>query len=116
MADPIKIIVKCNTIEDTNGNQLPVGLLDNQEYVDGTSASAQSAVLDAANNRVVRIKCFDIASLGGNVIGFIQVGTDPTASSTNCIPLCSVGDMWDGVLSANHKIAAYNCKIYIQLI
>jgi len=110
------ILVNCNAVKTPDGAFVPVGLLSAQAYVDGTSASAQSSVLDASNARLVRIKCYAIAALGGNTLGYVQVGTNPTASATSCIPLCFAGDTWEGVLDANNKIAAYNCKIIINLI
>ena len=106
------ILVNTNTPKTPDGDFIPTCYLNNVILVDGTSASAQSAVIDATNDRVVRIVTYATAALGGNTDAYFEIGTNPTASAATK-PLPYDGFVWDGILPATYKIAAYNCKIAI---
>ena len=86
-------------IRDSRNNPLPIIPLiqTNTQVVDGTSASAQSTVLNATGRTYVRIATIkDI---------YIAFGTNPTASATTI--LLPAGSVESFVIAATHKIAVF---------
>lgn len=92
---------------DINGSLMPVMRMGTSVDVDGTSASAQSSVIDASADSVVRI-----VANGSDIR--VLTGTDPTALDTSMlIP----ADSWDYIrVPAGHKVAVKGGNANIMVL
>ena len=98
--------MKPSQMIDLNGRVMPIVRLGATQVVDGSSASAQSTVIDAANESVVRIACVDDIH--------IAIATDPTATTSSI--LLPAGSVEYVAIPAGSKIAALGGKANITVV
>lgn len=92
--------------KDINGETVQMCALGDTIWVDGTSASAQSAVLHATNWTPVQLAC--TANLN------IAMGTNPTATTSSI--LLPAGSIINIAIQPGHKIACLGGKLNITVL
>jgi len=95
-----------NFPESMNGQDIPALAPSSNVELDGTSASAASAVFDASNDTIVRVSAVDDVR--------VALGTAPTALATSMAMAAGTVEYFR--ILAGHKVAVLGGKATVTVM